>query len=267
MTPKFLVFVLVALLTQICVGDEIAAYCDIVRMINPDTDCLETVSCSKGNLKLEGVVGSCKSGHIFTLQVNGKELTSLPESLNNMTYLKSLNVAENKLTALPVLDKLTALTTVFIHSNKITNFTGVFVNSPSLSYVSAGNNELVTLPPELSQLGLNFLLVSNNNLTSIPKEYLALKKFSALDISENDLDCDLIRLEFAGTDFATECLAPQQKTDRKYPALPLDYPGDPVKAGLDGCEIAAIVIAALAVVLCVVLIILYVVYRSKSVAE
>jgi len=268
MFSQLKVFVLVALFTQICVGDEIAAYCDVVRLVDPETKCPEGVECTTKTVELvPGLAGRCEGGHFTSLKASSLGLTQIPESMNNMTFLQTLNIADNQITELPVLDQLTALTTIYMHQNKIKNFTGVFVNSGSVTYISASDNELVELPPELATMSsLETLLVANNKITELPPEYANLKNLNRVDIKGNEFHCEDVWSNFSGTPFASSCLAPQQRTDDIYPELPLDYSGDPTTAGLDDYEIAAIVLACVFVVLLVVLIIAYVMYRRKSVA-
>ena len=217
------------------------------------------------------------------------DLEKLPASLNNMTYLQILNAGNNKLKSLPVLDKLTALKTIYIHSNNLESFTGVFVNSRKMEFISAGNNKLTELPPELANMSLKTLFVSlsflslfsvltfmlisalfrnvqNNEIASLPIELKGIKTLVNLDLSQNDFDCSEIRATFSGTIFAEQCIQSQQKTEKDVPGLPLSYSGEPTHAPLDGYEIAAIVLAVLFVCLLIPCVVLYVVYRRRGIS-
>jgi len=253
-------------LTQICVGNEFEAFCDVCRAANEKTECPADLTCAGGDLEYDGIVGTCSGSHIITLKASGMDFEKLPASLNNMTYLQILNAGNNKLKSLPVLDKLTALKTIYIHSNNLESFTGVFVNSRKMEFISAANNKLTELPPELANMSLKTLNVQNNELASLPVELKGIKTLINLDLSENNLDCSEIRATFSGSIFAEQCIQSQQKTEKDVPGLPLSYSGEPTHAPLDGYEIAAIVLAVLFVCLLIPCVVLYVVYRRRGIS-
>jgi len=261
--PYFKSFLVVVLLTQLCVANEFQAFCDVCRLVNPDTKCPEDLACSKDPIDYDGIVATCSGSHIATLKASNKGLSKIPDSLNNMTSLQILNLGNNKLKSLPVLSQLTALKTVYLHSNSLESFTGVFVNSNKLDFISAGNNQLKELPLELVNMSLKTLIVNNNNLTTIPLEFKQIKTLVNVDISENLLDCAQIRVNFTGI-FAEQCIQSQQKTEKDVPGLPLSYSGEPTTAGLDGYEIAAIILFVIFLCLLIPGIILFVVYHRKA---
>jgi len=251
-------------LTQICVGNEFEAFCDICRAVNKNTECPKDLSCSSDGLEYDGIVGTCSKDHIITLKASGKDFSKLPESLNNMTYLQILNIGNNKLKSLPVLDQLTALKTVYIHSNSLESFNDVFVNSRKIEFISAANNALKKLPPELVNMSLKTLNVANNKLKTIPPELKEIKTLVNLDLSQNEFDCSAIRKNFTGTIFADQCIQSQQRTEDDVSGLPLSYSGEPTHEPLDGFEIAAIILAVIFVCLLVPAIVLFILYRQKG---
>jgi len=261
--------VLVALLTPFCVAEndtQFTAFCDIVKLVKEDAVCEPT--CEDGSYSLEGVVASCDNAkkNFVQLKASGLGLKSIPQSLNAMTKLQFLNLANNELTALPVLDALTALKTVYIFSNKLTTITGVFPNSKNLEFVSANNNELVELPPEYAQTKLITLNFGNNSVAKLPDEYVNLT-LSSIDMSRNMLDCSEIKSKFPKTSlFATECVQAQQKTEDGYPALPTSFPTEPPEEGLDGYEITSIILFCIFVVGAVLAIVFYIRYRNGGIS-
>jgi len=236
-------------------------------MANSGTKCPADLSCAEELISYDGIVSMCTKGHITTLKAPSLGFTKLPESLNNMTYLQFMNVADNKLTQLPVLDKLSALTTIYIYSNKLTNITGVFVNSSKMQHISASDNSLTELPPEWGKMTLlKNLNVANNVLSTIPKEYKNLTKLKNLDLSGNVFHCNEVQKNFTGI-FADMCIQSQQKTEKEVDGLPLNYSGDPTHAGLDGYEISAIIMAVLFICLLIPSVYLYTKYRGSGVVS
>jgi len=256
--------ILFAVLAEICLGNEFAAFCDVCRLVNEKTECPADLSCKESVIEYDGVVSMCQGGHITSLKVYNKGLESLPESLNNMTRVQILNIANNKFEKLVPLPGLVALKTLYIHNNKLKNLTGVFTNSPKVEYISAGNNKLVELPPEWVNMSLKTLNVPSNELETLPIEYRDMNTLTQVDLSQNSLDCEMIRVEFKNTIFADQCIQSQQKTEDDVKPLPLSYTGEPEHAGLDAYEIVAIVLAVLFVCLLVPAIVLYIMYRNKG---
>jgi len=260
-------FVLFALLAHICVGDgdEFVAFKDLCLAASQAAP--TALKCVDNEISCGGVIGTCVKDHIVYLKAFNQGINKLPDTMNNMVYLKQVNVANNNLEALPVLDKLTRLNIFLMYNNKITNFTGVFVNSKSLQAINAGNNKLVELPPELGNMvNLTTLNVNNNELTEIPSTYenligpgFSLRYF---DISGNKFDCTVVRGVFSGL-IADSCIQSQQRTEQEVPALPLVYPDEQARAGLNGYEIASIILGVLFVCLLIPAIILYINFRKK----
>jgi len=264
---RFVFFAFVLLLTQVCVGsdDDINAYCDICRLANSETKCPTDMQCTEGPMEAEpGIVGTCHRGVLTELDIESESITKIPESINKISLLWKLKIQGTSVEQLPVLDKLENLAYVFLDENKIKSLNGVFANCPKMTFLSAMSNELAELPPELANLSLTTLLVAHNEIDKIPPEYKEMTTLNKLDISDNNLDCDEIGVEFAGTIFAQECISAQQKADQEYPALPLDFSGDPAKEGLDGYEITAIILAVVFVIVLVLGIVLFVWYRGKN---
>jgi len=258
--------ILLAVLTQLCVGTEFTAFCDICRLKNPSTKCPEDLSCASAAISIEydGIKAKCGgTDHILSLFADSAGLKSLPDSLNEMTHLTIMSFASNSLTELPVLDQLTDLTTVYLSSNKINNLAGVF-SSSNLKYIMANDNNLTEIPAEWAELDLAQLNVANNQLTSIPEAFNNGHNIDNLNIDQNMLDCPAIWKTFAGNAFADKCIPAQQKTGDDGPLLPLDYIGEPAHAGLDGYEISAIILFVLFVCLLVAAIVLYKYYRSNG---
>jgi len=258
----FKVFVLLFVLSQICVGSEFSAFCDLARSVNPSTGCSSELSCANGGFESDGITATCNGGHITSLKAPGVSLKEVPSSLNDMVYLVSLNFASNEISSLPTLDGLTALESINLNKNQLTNITGVFPNSKKLVYVYICNNKLVELPPEFGNTKLTNLVFNDNVVERIPESYAGLTSLVRVEMGGNMLDCASISSSFSASSvFAKECIPAQQHTDDAYPALPTEYSTEAPKEGLDGLEIASIILACLFVVCAIVATIFYVRYR------
>jgi len=256
-------------LTEICVCDEEAtqftAYCDLVRLVNPEVSCPADLNCDDGFFSYNKVVATCTGSDITSLKASGVGLNSLPESLNAMTKLEILNVANNALTSLPVFGDLKALKTVYVYSNQLTTLNGVFPNSTKLEFVSANNNALTELPPEFANTNMKTFNFDNNNIENLPDEYVKMKKLVGVGMSKNKFDCSVVKQKFPKTAFETACIQAQQKTEDDVPALPTSFSTEPPNEGLDGYEITSIILFVLFIVCAAIAIVFYVRYRNGGV--
>lgn len=111
-------------------------------------------------------IEQAKKENAIDLDLRGLKLESVPETISQLTLLRTLDLSFNQLTSLPEsLGQLTALRTL------------------QLSY-----NKLTSLPESLSQLAaLRKLDLESNNLTSLPESLGWLKALQALNLSYNQL--------------------------------------------------------------------------------
>jgi len=263
---SFKVFLLFVVFTQICFSadTEFTAYCDLVKLVNPSSTCPADLSCEGASfVKYDGVVGTCKNSHITALKASNVGLKSVPKTLNNMIYLDMLNLGKNELTELPALGSLTKLTTLYLNNNKLTKITGIF-NSTKLASVNLASNALTELPPEWGNTSITSLVFDGNNIAEIPLEYKKLK-LSYVGMADNNLDCSKVSQDFPGTEFEESCIQAQQKTDDNDPPLPTSFSTEPPYEGLDGYEIASIILFVIFVIGTVVAVVLYIRYRNGGI--
>jgi len=262
--PRVAFFVALALLTHICVGTEFTAFCELCAKSKSASECPANLTCTDGVVVCGSIRGTCSSaGHIIILKAQNQDISVVPESLNEMTYLQKLNLAENKIESLPVLDQLTELNEVLLYSNKLTNISGVF-SSKKITSVNLADNALIELPPELALCPLVTLNVNQNELNWIPFDYSKIDTLLFVYLDQNKLDCDEIRVDFANTPIADNCNPSQQKNEQDVSGLPLSYSGEPSHAGLNAYEVVSIVLAAVFLCLLVVGIVLYIRYRHRG---
>jgi small GTP-binding protein len=124
-----------------------------------------------------------------SLDLSGNELTALPESLGQLTQLQSLDLSGNQLTALPEsLGRLTQLWSLYLFGNQLTALPESLGRLTQLLSLYLFSNQLTALPESLGQLKqLQMLVLSNNNLTALPESLGRLTQLRSLDLSGNGL--------------------------------------------------------------------------------
>ena len=84
------------------------------------------------------------------LTLNRLYLSTLPESIAQLTDLRTLDLAHNQLTELPEwLGQLTKLRCIFAADNEITKLPNSLKRCKSLKYLFLHGNEALGLPPEV----------------------------------------------------------------------------------------------------------------------
>ena len=100
-------------------------------------------------------------------------LTTLPESISDMTQLSVLYANYNQLTQLP--DNITNLENLFflvLSFNEITSLPEEIGNLTNLYWLDMGYNELESLPESIGNLeNLVYLWIFNNNLSTLPNSF------------------------------------------------------------------------------------------------
>ena len=100
-------------------------------------------------------------------------LTTLPESISDMTQLSVLYANYNQLTDLP--DNITNLENLFflvLSFNGITSLPEEIGNLTNLYWLDMGYNELESLPESIGNLeNLVYLWIFNNNLSTLPNSF------------------------------------------------------------------------------------------------
>jgi hypothetical protein len=124
-----------------------------------------------------------------SLNLNGRALESLPESLRSLTALSQLDVNVNRLTVLPGwLGGLTGLTSLGLSGNQLTALPHRLGNLTGLTELFVGGNQLSGLPESLGNLtALRRLDLSGNRLTTLPDWLGNLTGLTRLDLTGNSL--------------------------------------------------------------------------------
>lgn len=118
---------------------------------------------------------------LITLNLSGNLLTSLPDSIGNLSLLKDLNVSHNMLTDLPFsIENLQSLTTIDVSHNQLTEFQ---IHVQTIENINISYNKI-------SHLNVKTPLLKNfngsyNELSYLPSDFWELKNVDTLDLSNN----------------------------------------------------------------------------------
>jgi len=124
-----------------------------------------------------------------SLDLSDNRLSSLPEFLGQLAQLQSLNVRSNQLTVLPDwLGQLAQLQGLDASANQLTELPASLGQLAQLRVFDVGSNQLTGLPASLGQLAqLEFLDAGSNQLTVLPASLGQLTQLQYLDVSSNQL--------------------------------------------------------------------------------
>lgn len=120
-----------------------------------------------------GVLGACTKLHYIDLQQNA--LSTLPEDIAQLQYLREINIAYNKFTELPrALEAMPGLEIVNARDNKVSAVDAALLGTlPRLAVLDLTNNDINVVPPELGLLQLRSLGLEGNTFRIPRHEVLA----------------------------------------------------------------------------------------------
>lgn len=157
---------------------------------------IESVKNSQGEiLELNGIELSEIPQSIFKLKnlkilrLRKNKIKCIPDEISSLSSLVELNLIDNELTSIPVsLFQLKNLQVLHLRKNKITSIPNEISELISLTHLNIGNNELTSLPETLGDLSeLIHLFVKNNQITRLPKSLKQLEKLKDLYIGDNPI--------------------------------------------------------------------------------
>ena len=121
------------------------------------------------------------------LNLGDNDLDSLPDDFYRLTKLRILFFANNKFRSIPiVLGRLPSLYMLSFKSNLVRDIPSESI-SPSLEWLILTDNQIHTLPPTIGALTkLKKCMLAGNQLTSLPVEMSQCKKLELLRISSNN---------------------------------------------------------------------------------
>ena len=112
--------------------------------------------------------------HIIILNICGKDLNQLPESIIQLKYLQTLDLRNNNLTKLPdSIGNLEFLEELILHDNALRSIPESIGNLKNLGLLHLDNNNLTTLPETICNLKTWFPIgLSNNKIASLSEKIL-----------------------------------------------------------------------------------------------
>jgi Leucine-rich repeat (LRR) protein len=128
--------------------------------------------------------------NVTTLNLNDNQLTTLPDSIGNLTNLEKLILDNNQLTTLPnSIGNLTNLETLFLDNNQLTTtLPDSIENLTNLEDLYLDNNQLTILPDSIGNLtNLETLDLKHNQLTILPDSIGNLTNLEFLYLNHNQL--------------------------------------------------------------------------------
>ena len=141
--------------------------------------------CKLGLSTLPDTLGQLTQLEYLDLSLN--ELTALPESLGQLTWLLRLKLFHNQLSDLPEsLGQLTRLEDLDLSDNQLRVLPESLTQINNLRTLDLSGNQLTRLPESLGQLGeLRVLDLSVNRLTRLPESLQRLASLEVLDLNDN----------------------------------------------------------------------------------
>jgi Leucine Rich Repeat (LRR) protein len=126
------------------------------------------------------------------LDLEDNELTSLPDTLGNLTALTSLNLSYNRLTSLPEwIGNFTFLSTLTLDGNKFKSLPDSIGNLTALTVLYLDTNQLESLPDSIGNLtALRAFYLRFNKLRSLPGTVRNLAK--TMTLLNLEFDDDLV---------------------------------------------------------------------------
>ncbi|XP_076337054.1 uncharacterized protein LOC143239632 [Tachypleus tridentatus] len=131
-----------------------------------------------------------KYNHLKRLNLADNKLTSLPLAIGKLFTLEVLNVSANKLTCLPAdIWKLSRLERLHADFNNISQLSEEYAVISNIKCLTLGYNDFAELSPTLGKLNsLHTLLLCGNTISSFPEKTTeGLSHLRHLDISHNKL--------------------------------------------------------------------------------
>jgi len=129
-----------------------------------------------------------KLTQLQNVRINRTKISSINELQNNIEMTR-LNVKQNELTSLPeTIGNLTALTDIYASQNKLTTIPASIGNLKQVNKLFLSRNNLTSLPEEIGELTeITVLTIDYNQLKKLPNSIGNFKKMKNLDIQHNKL--------------------------------------------------------------------------------
>jgi hypothetical protein len=147
--------------------------------------------------------------YLEVLDLSFNRITELPQSLAQLRSLREINLSENQMTVMPeVITGLTWLRDLYLHQNRLSTLPASIGNMTDLMVLFLDNNELTELPEALGELpSLTELYVRFNRLTELPGGIGLRNSLEELQLDGNPLGPELKAAARLGIDAVQSLLA------------------------------------------------------------
>ncbi|AFY92033.1 leucine-rich repeat domain-containing protein [Chamaesiphon minutus] len=139
--------------------------------------------------ELELIIDRATQDRSTHLDLYQKSITSLPDSIGNLTDLVSLRLTGNRLTTIPAsIGNLTNLRELRLYKNQLKTLPDSIANLQNLTWLSLSLNRLTVFPESITELtNLTGLLLNGNQMVVLPQSITKLTNLTYLDITGNPL--------------------------------------------------------------------------------
>jgi Leucine rich repeat len=123
------------------------------------------------------------------LDLDGRELNTLPEVIGRLSRLQKLDLTGNRLSTLPeAIGRLSRLQELYLSGNQLNTLPEAVGRLSGLQLLDLSRNQLGTLPEGIGRLSqLRWLYLSRNQLSMVPEAIERLSQLEELDLSGNQL--------------------------------------------------------------------------------
>ncbi|PSB51547.1 leucine-rich repeat domain-containing protein [Chamaesiphon polymorphus] len=139
--------------------------------------------------ELELIIDRATQDRSTHLDFYQKSITSLPDSIGNLTDLVSLRLVDNRLTSLPdSIGNLIKLRELRLYKNQLRSIPDSIANLQNLTWLSLSLNRLTVFPESITELtNLTGLLLNGNQMVVLPQSITKLTNLTYLDLTGNPL--------------------------------------------------------------------------------
>ena len=129
--------------------------------------------------------------YISELYLSGNDIKFFPKGIENLIFLKKLNLSDNLIKKIPNLSKLTNLKELYLRNNFICSLEGSNLDKLKLNILRLSYNNLTEFAmniDSLEELCLtgNKLMVFNQNCTNLTKLYISENNLEQIILKENN---------------------------------------------------------------------------------
>lgn len=169
------------------IADKVAGGDVNAILTQPMIDGLLTLDA--GNKGIQDITGVEVLSSLLFLYLRGNQITSVPDSIGNLTTLTHLDLSNNQLTIVPeAVGNLINLYELDLQENELTSIPTGIGNLINLHTLVADDNLIVSLPESIGNLNkLQSLGLTTNKLTSLPASIGGLTSLREMWLSVNQI--------------------------------------------------------------------------------